>query len=190
MNETKDTSLFTDEPGAEVAGQDLDAMTDRTEAEGTPTQTEVQRLEQENADLKDQFLRLRAEFENFRRRVVKEKEELHEYASMEAVRPLLAIADDFERALGVACADPEYAKGMQLIYQRLGDTFRKNGVEPMDCQGQPFDPNLHHAIEMVKTAEAPDNTILEVYQSGYMFKGKLLRPAVVKVAVSPDSEDA
>lgn len=147
----------------------------------------IQQLEQENASLKDQFLRQRAEFENYRRRVAKEKDDLQEYASSEVVKPLLAIVDDFERALAVECSDANYAKGMDLIYQRLLDSLRKLGVEKMEVVGTVFDPNLHHAIDMVKTAQAPDNTVLEVYQSGYLFKGKLLRPAVVKVAVEPDA---
>ncbi|MCU0226079.1 MAG: nucleotide exchange factor GrpE [Bryobacterales bacterium] len=159
--------------------------------EGTPSSTEstppdaMAHLERENLDLKDQFLRMRAEFDNFRRRVAKEKEEIHEYASMEAVRPLLAIADDFERALAVECADSGYAKGMELIYHRMGEALRKMGVEPLPAKGHPFDPNQHHAIDMVKTADAPDNTVLDVFQQGYTFKGKLIRPAVVKVAVAP-----
>jgi len=147
----------------------------------------IQQLEQENASLKDQFLRQRAEFENYRRRVAKEKDDLQEYASSEVVKPLLAIVDDFERALAVECSDANYAKGMDLIYQRLLDSLRKLGVEKMEVVGTVFDPNLHHAIDMVKTAQAPDNTVLDVYQSGYLFKGKLLRPAVVKVAVEPDA---
>lgn len=194
MSEPIDTNLFTD-----VSPEDADdastlgnpALNEGREWEGgeepPPRDAELGRLERENADLKDQFLRLRAEFENFRRRVGKEKEDLQEYASMEAVRPLLAIADDFERALRVECADSSYAKGMELIYQRMGEALRKIGVEQLDVVGQPFDPNVHHAIDMVKTADAPDNTVLEVFQAGYSLKGKLLRPAIVKVAVEPDA---
>lgn len=142
-------------------------------------------LEEEVAELKDRLLRNQAEFQNFRRRSEKERLEFSQYASMEAVRELLPILDDFERALGVECADAEYVKGMQLIHQRLADLLKKLGLEPIETKGQPFDPNLHHAVEMAETDEAPDHTVLEEYQKGYNFKGRLLRAAMVKVAVNP-----
>lgn len=185
MSELNDTSIVADE--AALNGEESTPDTG-TSPRSTSSADQVDRLERENIELKDQFLRLRAEFDNFRRRVAKEKEDIQEYASVEAVRPLLAIVDDFERALSVECADSGYAKGIELIYQRLGDALRKLGVEPLDAAGKPFDPNLHHAIDMVKTSDAPDNTVLDVFQPGYTFKGKLIRPAVVKVAVSSDEE--
>lgn len=159
-----------------------------TAASGDTAQrsSERERLESENAELRESALRMRAEFDNFRRRVTREKEEIVDYANMESARAMLTIVDDFERALAVECADASYAQGVELIYVRLMDTLNKMGVEPIEADGRPFDPNLHHAIEMVKTAEAPDHTVLQSYQKGYLYKGKLLRPAVVKVAVTPD----
>jgi len=142
----------------------------------------------ELAELQDRYLRAQAEFQNFRRRADKEKVEFIEYASMEAVRTILPVLDDFERALKSDAADPKYAKGMELIYQRLSDSLKKLGLEPMDSQGQPFDPNVHHAVEMVETDEAPDHTVLEEYHRGYNFKGRLLRAAMVKVAVNPQTK--
>ncbi|MEQ1948968.1 MAG: nucleotide exchange factor GrpE [Bryobacteraceae bacterium] len=139
----------------------------------------------EAADLKDRLLRGQAEFQNFRKRAEKEKIEFSEYASTEAVRALLPIVDDFERALKVESADQEFSRGIKLIYQRLFESLKKLGLEPMDSKGQPFDPNIHHAVEMVETADAADHTILDDYQRGYNFKGRLLRPAMVKVAVEP-----
>ena len=98
---------------------------------------------------------------------------------------LLPILDDFERALQVETADREYAKGVELIYQRLSETVRKMGLEPIETAGKPFDPNLHQAVERVQTEEAEDQAILGEFQRGYNFKGKLLRPAMVRVAVRP-----
>jgi molecular chaperone GrpE len=135
-------------------------------------------------------LRAQAEFQNFRRRVDKERAEFAEYASMEAVRTLLPILDDFERAVRAECADKEYAKGMELIEQRFAAALQKLGLEPMVAQGQPFDPNLHHAVEMVETTEVPDHTVLAEFQRGYNFKGRLLRAAMVKVAVQPKASEA
>jgi len=149
---------------------------------------ERDRLAAESAEWQDRALRAHAEFQNFRRRVEKEKVELLDYASTEAVRPLLVVLDDFERALKVESKDKSYVKGMELIYQRFYDALKKSGLEPVEAAGKPFDPHLHHAVEMVQSDEAPDHTVLEEFQRGYNFKGKLLRPAMVKVAVTPQSK--
>jgi len=106
-----------------------------------------------------------------------------EYANTETVRSILPILDDFERALKVDCTGKEYARGMELIHQRLSDTLKKLGVEPISAKGLKFDPHIHHAVEMSETDDVEDHTILEEYQRGYNFRGKLLRPAMVKVAV-------
>lgn len=146
---------------------------------------ERDRLEAEKAELKDRFLRAQAEFQNSRRRAERERMEFAEYAGMEAVRALLPILDDFERALQTETADLEYAKGMELIEQRFAAALQKLGLEPIESQGQTFDPHVHHAVEMVETEAAPDQTILAEFQRGYNFKGRLLRAAMVKVAVRP-----
>ena len=139
----------------------------------------------EKAEMQDRFLRAQAEFQNFRKRAEKERVEFAEYASTEAVRTLLPVLDDFERGLKAESADKEFKKGMDLIHQRLDEALKKLGLEPLECVGQPFDPHLHHAVEMMETDSAPDHTILNEYQRGYNFKGRLLRPAMVKVAVAP-----
>jgi molecular chaperone GrpE len=149
---------------------------------------ERDRLAAEKAELQDLLLRGQAEFQNFRKRVEKERVEFAEYSSTEAVRALLPIIDDFERAVKVESADKEFSKGMQLILQRLYESLKKLGLEPLVSAGQPFDPHIHHAVEMVETTEAPDHIILDEYQRGYNFKGRLLRPAMVKVAVEPASK--
>ena len=104
---------------------------------------------------------------------------------------MLPVLDDFERALKAEVPDQEavrdYVKGMELIYQRLFEGLKKLGLEPIVSQGQPFDPHVHHAVEMVETTETADHTVLDEFQRGYNFKGRLLRPAMVKVAVRPQS---
>jgi molecular chaperone GrpE len=149
---------------------------------------ERDKLAAEKADLQDRLLRAQAEFQNFRRRTEEKKVELLEYASTETVRALLPILDDFERALAVEHTDSEYVKGIELIYQRLFDALKKLGLEPIVTKEQKFDPNLHHAVEMVETEDAPDHTVLAEFQRGYNFKGRLLRPAMVKVAVQPKQD--
>ena len=107
---------------------------------------------------------------------------------MEAVRVLLPMLDDFERAMQTPSSDKEYGAGIELIYNRFYETLKKLGLEPMESKGKPFDPQIHHAVDMVETEEAPDHTVLDEFQRGYNFKGRLLRPAMVKVAVQPASK--
>ena len=149
---------------------------------------ERDQLAAEKVELADRVLRTQAEFQNFRRRMDREKMELIEYASTEAVRALLPIIDDFERALKSETADKEYAKGIELIYTRLFDSLKRLGLEPIASEGQHFDPNLHNAVDMVETDEVPDHTVIAEYQRGFNFKARLLRPAMVKVAVEPKQE--
>jgi molecular chaperone GrpE len=149
---------------------------------------ERDRLAAEKAELNDRLLRGQAEFQNLRKRTERERLELFEYASMEAVRTLLPVLDDFERAMKTPATDKDYGAGIELIYNRFYETLKKLGLEPMDSLGQPFDPQVHHAVDMVETSEAPDHTVLEEFQRGYNFKGRLLRPAMVKVAVQPASK--
>jgi molecular chaperone GrpE len=146
---------------------------------------ERDRLAAEKAELQDRFLRRQAEFENFRRRVERDRTDFLEFAGMESARAIVPMLDDFERALKVKCANKDYAKGMELIYQRLFEALKKLGLEPMETKGQTFDPYLHHAVDRVPSEEAEEGAILEEYQRGYNFKGRLLRPAMVKVAVKP-----
>lgn len=147
---------------------------------------ERDQLQADAADLHDRLLRRQAEFENFRRRTERDRSDFLQYAGMELVRDLVPILDDFERALKTESSDSGYRKGVELIYQRLADTLKKMGLEAIDAPpGTQFDPNVHQAVVRAETDEAPDNTILEEFQRGYNFKGKLLRPAMVKVAVRP-----
>ncbi|HBY59089.1 MAG TPA: nucleotide exchange factor GrpE, partial [Solibacterales bacterium] len=104
-------------------------------------------LAAERDELREQVLRARAEFDNFRKRTERERLEASEYSAMEAVRQLLPTLDDFVRALKAETADKEYAKGMELIYGRLFETLKKMGLEPIESEGKPFDPHVHHAVE-------------------------------------------
>lgn len=155
------------------------------EAQIAALTAERDQLAAEKADLKDRLLRGLADFDNFRRRAERDRSEYVQFAAMEMVRDLIPFLDDFRRAMKVETADKEYAKGIELIYQRLLETLKKAGLEPIEAAGKPFDPNLHQAVDRVQSEDLPDQTVLEEYQSGYNFKGKLLRPAMVKVAVKP-----
>ena len=146
---------------------------------------ERDRLAAENGDLQDRLLRLHAEFENFRRRVERDRSDFLQFAAMDLVRNILPTLDDFERALQAETADEKYAKGVRLIYQGLSETLKKMGLEPIVTEGRLFDPALHQAVQRVETDDAEDQTILSEFQKGYSFRGKLLRPAMVQVAVKP-----
>ena len=141
------------------------------------------KLAAEKEEIYDRLRRAQADFENARRRAERDRSDFLQFAAMDLVRQILPVLDDFERALKVETADKNYAKGVELIYQRLADTLKKMGLEPIDTAGKQFDPNLHQAVERVQTEEAEDQAILGEFQTGYNFKGKLLRPAMVKVAV-------
>ncbi len=168
------------------AGVDDDVRQSSTDAAGSPGLDGLEReqLTKERNELQDLLIRRQAEFENFRRRVERERSELFEFANMDSVKALLPILDDFARAVKVESADKEYSRGMELIYQRLFESLKKLGLEPISTEGAKFDPHIHHAVDMVDTHDHPDQTVLKEYQGGYYFKGRLLRPAMVQVAVN------
>ena len=146
---------------------------------------ERDQLAAEKADLQDRLLRQRAEFDNYRRRADRERSDYLQYAVMDLVREILPALDDFERALKHETTDQEYAKGVELIYQRLAEMLKKMGLEQIETTGRRFDPNVHQAVQRVETEDAEDQSILAEFQKGYNFRGRLLRPAMVKVAVKP-----
>jgi molecular chaperone GrpE len=178
-----DTKEPTVDASESVAGTGGDGTAD-SPAGGSALMAERDRLIEEKNELMDRLLRRQAEFDNFRRRAEREKADVLEFANTESVRAILPILDDFERALKTHTNDKVYARGMELIYQRLADSLKKLGLEPITAKGQKFDPHLHHAVDMVETGDVEEQTILDEYQPGYNFRGRLLRPAMVKVAVT------
>jgi molecular chaperone GrpE len=145
--------------------------------------SELQKLQAERNALLDRLARLQAEFENARKRAAKEQQEFRDYALGDTLKSLLPILDSFERALQSAAQDgAEFRSGVELIYKQMQDTLQKLGLRPIPAKGEPFDPHLHQAIEMVDTTDADDHQILEELQRGYKLKDRLLRPSMVKVA--------
>jgi molecular chaperone GrpE len=144
---------------------------------------ELQKLRAERDTLLDRLARLQAEFENARKRGLREQQEFREFALADALKTLLPILDSFERALDARHpAKGEFRNGVELIYKQLDDALGKLGLRPIPAKGELFDPHLHEAIEMVDTADAKDHEVLEELQRGYKLKERLLRPAMVKVA--------
>lgn len=179
------------EKPAQESGQepvDRAAQRDQGAAERDQWAAERETWATEKAALEDRLLRAHSDFQNLRRRAEQQRIEVYDSATAEALRAMLPVLDDFERALRIRAADKEYVAGIELIHSRFAETLKKLGLEPMDSKGQPFDPQIHHAVDMVETEDAPDHTILEEYERGYNFKGRLLRPAKVKVAVEAASK--
>jgi molecular chaperone GrpE len=146
---------------------------------------EAQKLRAERDGLFDRLARLQAEFDNYRKRAAKENADFRDFAVADAARGLLPVIDNFSLALKNASAKPEdLRKGVELIYKQLQDVLQKLNVQRIPAQGEPFDPRVHEAIEMVETDEVPDHHVLEELQPGYRIKERLLRPAMVKVAKS------
>jgi molecular chaperone GrpE len=159
------------------------AGSDPQAAAATATDGELEKLRAERNDLFERLARLQAEFDNYRKRAAKENADYRDYAVSDAARALLPVVDSFTLALKNAAAKPEdLRKGVELIFKQLQDVLQKLNIERVPAQGEPFDPRVHEAIEMVETDAAPDHHVLEELQPGYRIKGRLLRPAMVRVA--------
>jgi len=153
---------------------------------GAELEAELEQARAERAAYLDRAARLQAEFENYRKRNVREQQEYREYALAEAVKTLLPILDSLDRALkSNAVSLEDFHSGMELIDKQFHDALAKLGVQPVPAEGESFDPNLHQAVQMVETDEAEDNRVIDELQRGYRLKDRLLRPAMVRVARNP-----
>lgn len=150
----------------------------------------VDALRQENQKIRDQYLRSLADFENFRKRAEREKSDFHRYANMQIMKELLVVLDNFERAFShVPDAEGEFAKGIDLIYKQLAEALQKNGLRAIGEAGVPFDPNIHEGVMREEDPSVPSHTVIEVLQKGYFLHDRLVRPAMVRVAVGgPDRQ--
>lgn len=155
-------------------------------------QADLKAAKAEVSEWQDRFLRKAADLENYRKRAEKEKADLMTLAKSSVLIEFLPLADGCERALESFDASREtsealrqYREGIELLYKQLLDTLSRTGVVPIEAEGKPFDPHFHEAISREETAEHPDNTVLKELRRGYLFKGKLLRPAQVIVSVHP-----
>ena len=153
--------------------------------------SELQKVTAERDTLLDRLARAQAEFDNARKRAAREQQDYRDYAQSETIKALLPIMDSFERALradsSAKSQHSEFRNGIELIYKQLQDALLKLGVRPIPAKGEPFDPRVHEAIEMVDTSDAEDHQVLEELQRGYKLKERLLRPSMVKVARNPRS---
>lgn len=154
-------------------------------AQESPAPDGLKKLQAERDALYDRLARQQAEFENLRKRTEKEKQEFREFSLADVLRSMLPILDNFNLALRVQGSGDDLRKGVDLIRKQMEDTLIKMGLQPVVSVGQPFDPRFHEAIEMVETRDIKDNHVMEELQTGYKFKERLLRPAMVRVARNP-----
>ena len=148
----------------------------------------VAKLTADLDELRQTLQRRQADFENYRKRVEKERFEDSKRTTGRVIETLIPIIDGFEHALAAhrEAEYENYRKGFELIYKQLLDNLTKLGVERVEPLGKPFDPHLHQAVDRAETSEHADGTILQVFQPGYVFHGRVLRPAMVRVAVHPN----
>lgn len=156
---------------------------DLTPEEGAPERAEVD-WERIAAEHLDALQRARAEFDNFRKRTMREQTDLIARATQGLVGRLLSVLDNFDRAIAHGDTSP----GLALVHRELTDVLRSEGLALIDAEGKPFDPHLHEAVESHEDANVDEPTVSEVHQNGYLFKGKVLRPALVAVARPAENE--
>jgi molecular chaperone GrpE len=161
--------------GDETAG-------DAGSVESLGSESELEKVKAERDSLLDRLARAQAEFDNARKRAGKEQQESRDYAIADSIKSLLPVIDSLERALQVKSDAAELRSGVELIYKQLQAALAKLSVNAIVAKGEPFDPRVHEAIELVETSDVPDHQVIEELQRGYKLKDRLLRPAMVKVA--------
>jgi molecular chaperone GrpE len=140
--------------------------------------------------LNDRYLRTLADFDNYRKRTEREKDDFRKYAVANLLREILPVLDNFDRALDHAAEGDDFHKGVLLIYKQLFDMLQKAGLKPIEETGVRFNPNVHEAVIREENSSVPSHTVTAVLQKGYFLHDRLLRPALVKVAVGgPEQHD-
>jgi molecular chaperone GrpE len=158
-------------------------------AEQAPTETSgdaLQALKEERDGLYDRLLRKQAEFENYKKRIDREKADYIQFATADLMRELLTALDSFELALQNAAGDPNMLRGFELIYKQFQDTMSRFGLKAIEAKGQRFDPNFHQAVATQTSDEVDENTVIGEMRKGYLLNGRLLRPAMVTVSAKKE----
>ena len=174
------------ETKAEEAGEQAEDEAAEAAAEEAAKEEDTRNAEEEAKKAEEaeseRYMRLMAEFQNFKRRVAREKSDIHAYANEKIVGDLLPVLDNFERALDTEGGDLEaYAKGMQLIFEQLKKALENAGLEEIKAMDETFDPNVHNAVMTESLEDKEDGTVTNVLQKGYKLKDKVIRPSMVAV---------
>jgi len=144
----------------------------------------------ESGEWRDRYMRALADYENFRKRAEREKQDFFKYALSNMAKDLLPVLDNFDRALEHAEEGDDFHKGVLLIYKQLYDILKKHGLQPIEESGVPFDPKIHEGVVREENPSVPSHTVVAILQKGYFLHDRLLRPAMVKVAVGGPEPDA
>ncbi|MCT4621188.1 MAG: nucleotide exchange factor GrpE [Marinisporobacter sp.] len=175
-------SNFHEEKNDETVDNNLDATKEEFQME--EGSIDFKKLQEEKEELNSQYLRMTADFQNYRKRVEKEKSDIYQFANEKLILDLLPIVDNFERAVKSykdEGKDESFTQGVEMILQQFLDVIKKNGVEEIEALEKEFDPNFHHAVMQEESDEYESNTVIDVFQKGYVLNGKTIRPSMVKV---------
>lgn len=185
MDENKNTEETVEESAEDINEESLKETTDEDDAvsEYNDTATEYAALEDALNEANNKYIRLFAEYDNYRKRTAKEKTETYSNASAKCIENLLPVIDSFERSIEVECADENFKNGMTMIFNQLKDFLNKMNVTEVESLGAEFDPNIHNAISQQDGTDYASNHICTVFQKGYKIGDKLIRPAMVAVAI-------
>ena len=183
----KETAPIHEEPGGQVPEAENTGATEpehapEAESAPDPVMEELEAMRKDLAEQESKYLRLLAEYDNFRKRSQKEKEAAYTDAKSDAVVAFLPVYDNLERALKQETADEAYKKGVEMTMTGLKEILTKLGIEEIPALGEPFDPSLHNAVMHVEDETVGENTIVDVFQAGFRLGGKVIRFAMVKVA--------
>ena len=174
----EDAAEGSEEEAPEEAASEAAAMQEEIEA----LKGQVEKLTGDLQEKKDRLLRLQADFDNFRRRSAKEREEISAVVTQNFCKDMLPLLDNFERAMAAETKDVEaFQKGVEMIFTQFQEVLKKNGLEQIEAGGQKFDPNFHQAVMRVEDPEREDDTVAQELQKGYMVKGRVIRPSMVQV---------
>lgn len=174
----EDAAEGSEEDAPEEAAAADAAMQEEIEA----LKGQVDGLNKDLQEKKDRLLRLQADFDNFRRRSAKEREEISAVVTQNFCKDMLPLLDNFERAMAAETKDVEaFQKGVEMIFTQFQEILKKNGLEHIEAVGQKFDPNFHQAVMRVEDPEKEDDTVAQELQKGYMVKGRVIRPSMVQV---------
>lgn len=185
----EETAAAETEAEAAAENAEIPVSEKASEAEEKPEEdpaaaleAKVKALEEAAAADKDKYLRLLAEYDNFRKRSVKERLDASADATAKAALEVISVIDNFERAMAAECSDEGYKKGVEMIYGQFTEVIKKLGVEEIEALGKEFDPNFHNAVSQVEDENFGENTVSQVYQKGYRLGDKVIRCAMVVVA--------
>ena len=192
MLERKAAEEATQKEKEQVTAQSVETATPDDGSADTvePASASADELQAELDQLKDQLLRARAEFDNYRKRILREMEQVRQTASLNLVRVLLPILDNLERALAHASEEDVLAEGVRLVYKQLMDALSAEGLAPIPARGELFDPTVHEALATVPSEEIAQGFVAEEYERGYKLSTMVVRPSKVIVSAGPSVEAA